>query len=102
MMTIRTLLLTPWMTPYRVISYERAIVLSFLGKVEVVEESRCYGGLRALNPGLRQVLCLDRELRGLYQLVQVVDVVQIISGLESHRSDPQNSADVPVDTLLGL
>jgi 5-methylcytosine-specific restriction endonuclease McrA len=38
MMTIRTLLLTPWMTPYRVISYERAIVLSFLGKVEVVEE----------------------------------------------------------------
>ncbi len=35
---IRTLLLTPWMTPHRVISYERAIVLSFLGKVEVVEE----------------------------------------------------------------
>jgi 5-methylcytosine-specific restriction endonuclease McrA len=25
------------MTPYRVISYERAIVLSFLGKVEVIE-----------------------------------------------------------------
>lgn len=35
---IRTLLLTPWMTPHRVISYERAIVLSFLGKVEVVAE----------------------------------------------------------------
>lgn len=38
MTTIRTLLLTPWMTPHRVISYERAIVLSFLGKVEVVAE----------------------------------------------------------------
>ncbi|MFO0551154.1 MAG: HNH endonuclease [Polyangiaceae bacterium] len=37
-MSIRTLLLTPWMTPCRVISWERAVVLSFLGKVEVVEE----------------------------------------------------------------
>lgn len=37
-MDIRTLLLTPWMTPTRVISWERAVVLSFLGKVEVVEE----------------------------------------------------------------
>lgn len=35
---IRTLLLTPWMTPCRVISWQRAVVLSFLGKVEVVEE----------------------------------------------------------------
>lgn len=37
-MDIRTLLLTPWMTPARVISWERAVVLSFLGKVEVVCE----------------------------------------------------------------
>lgn len=37
-MTIRTLLLTPWMTPARVISWQRAVVLTFLGKVEVVEE----------------------------------------------------------------
>ncbi|NUP05969.1 MAG: HNH endonuclease [Polyangiaceae bacterium] len=37
-MTIRTLLLTPWMTPCRVIPWQRAVVLSFLGKVEVVEE----------------------------------------------------------------
>ena len=37
-MTTRTLMLTPWMAPYRVISWERAIVLSYLGKVEVLEE----------------------------------------------------------------
>jgi len=34
----RTLMLTPWMAPYRVISWERAVVLSYLGKVEVLEE----------------------------------------------------------------
>jgi 5-methylcytosine-specific restriction endonuclease McrA len=37
-MTIQTLLLTPWMTVDRIISWQRAVVLSFLGKVEVVEE----------------------------------------------------------------
>lgn len=37
-MITRTLMLTPWMAPYRVISWERAIVLSYLGKVEVLEE----------------------------------------------------------------
>jgi 5-methylcytosine-specific restriction endonuclease McrA len=37
-MTTRTLMLTPWMAPYKVISWERAIVLSCLGKVEVLEE----------------------------------------------------------------
>jgi 5-methylcytosine-specific restriction endonuclease McrA len=37
-MSITTLLLTPWMSPTRVISWQRAIVLTFLGKVEVVEE----------------------------------------------------------------
>ena len=37
-MTTRTLMLTPWMAPYKVISWERAIVLSYLGKVEVLEE----------------------------------------------------------------
>jgi 5-methylcytosine-specific restriction endonuclease McrA len=31
-------MLTPWMAPYRVISWERAIVLLYLGKVEVLEE----------------------------------------------------------------
>jgi 5-methylcytosine-specific restriction endonuclease McrA len=37
-MSTRTLMLTPWMAPYKVISWERAIVLSYLGKVEVLEE----------------------------------------------------------------
>jgi 5-methylcytosine-specific restriction endonuclease McrA len=37
-MSTRTLMLTPWMAPYRVISWERAIVLLYLGKVEVLEE----------------------------------------------------------------
>jgi len=38
MTALCTLLLTPWMTPCRVISWQRAVVLSFLGKVEVVEQ----------------------------------------------------------------
>lgn len=37
-MSTRTLMLTAWMAPYRVISWQRAIVLSYLGKVEVLEE----------------------------------------------------------------
>ncbi len=37
-MSTRTLILTPWMAPHRVISWQRAIVLLFLGKVEVLEE----------------------------------------------------------------
>jgi 5-methylcytosine-specific restriction endonuclease McrA len=35
---MRTLLLTPWMAPQRVISWERAVVLLVLGKVDVLEE----------------------------------------------------------------
>jgi 5-methylcytosine-specific restriction endonuclease McrA len=35
---MRTLLLTPWMDPHRVISGERAVVLVVLGKVDVLEE----------------------------------------------------------------
>ena len=31
-------MLTPWMTPHRVISWQRAIVLLFSGKIEVLEE----------------------------------------------------------------
>lgn len=34
---MRTLLLTPWMSPHKIISWERAIVLFVLGKVDVVE-----------------------------------------------------------------
>lgn len=37
-MSTRTLLLTPWFAPYGVISWERAVVLCFLDKAEVLEE----------------------------------------------------------------
>jgi 5-methylcytosine-specific restriction endonuclease McrA len=37
-MSTLTLMLTPWMAPHRVISWQRAIVLLYLGKVEVLEE----------------------------------------------------------------
>lgn len=37
-MSTETLMLTPWMAPHRVISWQRAVVLLYLGKVEVLEE----------------------------------------------------------------
>lgn len=37
-MSARTLLLTPWYSPHKVISWETAICLLYLDKVEVVEE----------------------------------------------------------------
>ena len=35
---MRTLLLTPWMAPHKIISWERAIVLLVLDKIDVLEE----------------------------------------------------------------
>ena len=35
---MRTLLLNPWMAPHKIISWERAVVLVVLGKVDVLEE----------------------------------------------------------------
>src|ERR1700733_9138337 len=37
-MIAETLLLTPWMMPHKVISWQTAVTMSFLGKVEVVAE----------------------------------------------------------------
>jgi 5-methylcytosine-specific restriction endonuclease McrA len=37
-MMTRTLLLTAWMAPHKIISWQRAVTLVYLGKVEVVEE----------------------------------------------------------------
>jgi hypothetical protein len=34
---MRTLMLTPWMAPHKIISWQRAVVLTYLGKVEVIE-----------------------------------------------------------------
>ncbi len=35
---MHTLLLTPWMSPHKIISWERAVVLTLLGKVDVLAE----------------------------------------------------------------
>ena len=35
---MKTLLLTPWMTPHKVIGWQNAITLIFLKKIEVLEE----------------------------------------------------------------
>src|ERR1700733_7211316 len=35
---MRTLLLTPWMAPHKIISWERAVVLLVLDKVDVLEQ----------------------------------------------------------------
>jgi hypothetical protein len=44
---MRTLLLNPWMAPDRIISWERAVVLVVLGKVDVLEEwSPAYAAAR--------------------------------------------------------
>jgi len=37
-MSMRTLLLLPWMAPHKIISWQRAVVLVVLGKAEVLEE----------------------------------------------------------------
>jgi len=37
-MTAQTLLLTPWMIPHKIISWQTAVTMSFLGKVDVIEE----------------------------------------------------------------
>jgi 5-methylcytosine-specific restriction endonuclease McrA len=37
-MTMQTLLLTPWMSPHKVISWQSAVVMSYLGKVDVLAE----------------------------------------------------------------
>ena len=37
-MTAQTLLLTPWMIPHKIIPWQTAVTMSFLGKVDVLEE----------------------------------------------------------------
>src|SRR6478609_4476117 len=34
---MQTLMLTPWMAPHKIISWQRAVVLAYIGKVEVIE-----------------------------------------------------------------
>ena len=42
---MQTLMLTPWMAPHKIISWQRAVVLAYLDKVEVIETWAA--GLRA-------------------------------------------------------
>ncbi len=37
-MSAETLLLTPWMIPHKIIPWQTAVTMSFLGKVDVLEE----------------------------------------------------------------
>jgi 5-methylcytosine-specific restriction endonuclease McrA len=37
-MSHQTLLLTPWMTPHKIVPWESAVTLLFLGKIDVLEE----------------------------------------------------------------
>ncbi len=37
-MTANTLLLTPWMMPHKIIPWQTAVTMTFLGKVDVLEE----------------------------------------------------------------
>lgn len=37
-MTAQTLLLTPWMMPHKIIPWQTAVTMSFLGKVDVLKE----------------------------------------------------------------
>ena len=37
-MTAQTLLLTPWMMPHKIIPWQTAVTMTFLGKVDVLEE----------------------------------------------------------------
>jgi len=65
-MLIRTLLLTPWMAPHKIISWQRAVTLLYLGKVEVVEE-------------------YDDELRSISVAIKTPAVVRLTKGHASTK-----------------
>lgn len=63
---MRTLMLTPWMAPHEIITWERAVVLTYLGKVEVIET-------------------LDEELRGPSVTLKAPAVVRLTRGAVSTK-----------------
>jgi 5-methylcytosine-specific restriction endonuclease McrA len=67
---MRTLLLTPWMAPHKVIGWERAVVLLVLDKVDVLEEYE--EELRSRHWALRTpaVVRLKRSIGGKKQVVR--------------------------------
>lgn len=63
---MQTLMLTPWMAPHKIISWQRAVVLTYLGKVEVIET-------------------WDAELRGPSCSIKTPSVVRLKSGSVSTK-----------------
>ena len=64
MTTTSTLLLTPWMAPHKIISWQTAIVMSFLGKVEVIEEYDEVVASPSLSIRTPAVVRLKRHMSG--------------------------------------
>ena len=52
---MQTLMLTPWMAPHKIISWERAVVLAYLGKVEVARGAQHTDGEQSVK-----AMLLDR------------------------------------------
>lgn len=67
---MRTLLLNPWMSPHKVISWERAIVLVILEKVDVLEEYDELIRSRSLAWRMPSVVRLKRAGRTTKQAVR--------------------------------
>jgi len=63
-MTTSTLLLTPWMSPHKIISWQTAVVMSFLGKVEVIEEYDEVVASPSLSIKAPAVVRLKRHMNG--------------------------------------
>jgi 5-methylcytosine-specific restriction endonuclease McrA len=64
---MQTLMLTPWMAPHKIIGWQRAVVLSYLAKVEVLET-------------------WDEELRGPSATMMVPAVVRLTKGPVSTKT----------------
>ncbi len=66
----RTLLLTPWMAPHKVITWERAVVLWYLDKVEVLEEYEDVVRSPSISIRTPAVVRLKKAIRSAKQVVR--------------------------------
>lgn len=69
-MSRRTLLLTPWMAPHKIISWERAVILWFLDKVEVLEEYEDVVSSPSVSLRTPAVVRLKKAIRSVKQVVR--------------------------------
>ena len=69
-MSKRTLLLTPWMAPHKIISWERAVILWFLDKVEVLEEYEDVVRSPSISLRTPAVVRLKKAIRSAKQVVR--------------------------------